>query len=123
MKREIFKILKPLSVLFLLGLSFSIKTPAQEPIQLKAEGPKVMAAGEVARLSYTINAKAEAFNGPKIDGFLFSGPMLSTSMNTQIINNQVSQSVSYTYNYNIQATVEGVFTIPAASAVVKGKTY
>ncbi|MFA6483732.1 MAG: BatD family protein, partial [Bacteroidales bacterium] len=41
----------------------------------------------------------------------------------QIINNQVSQSVSYTYNYNIQATVEGVFTIPAASAVVKGKTY
>jgi hypothetical protein len=96
---------------------------AQDPIRLVAEGPKVMAAGEVARLSYTINARADGFTGPKIDGFLFSGPALSTNMSTQIINNQVTQSVSYIYNYTIQATAEGVFTIPAATAVVKGKSY
>jgi hypothetical protein len=123
MKRETFGNMKTLSKLILLGLWIPGACLAQEGIQLTAEGPKVMAVGEVARLSYTINAKAEGFTGPKIDGFLFSGPMLSTSMNTQIINNQVSQSVSYTYNYNLQSTQEGVFTIPSASAVVKGKTY
>ncbi len=110
-------------MLILLGLGIPWAVFAQDGIQLTVEAPKVMAVGEVARLSYTINSKAEGFNGPKIDGFLSSGPMLSTSMNTQIINNQVSQSVSYTYNYNIQSTKEGVFTIPSATAVVKGKTY
>jgi len=115
--------MKILSLLILLGLYIPEAVLAQESIQLTAEGPRVMAVGEVARLAYTINAKAEGFTGPKIDGFLFSGPMLATSMNTQIINGQVSQSVSYTYNYTLQSTVAGVFTIPAASAVVKGKTY
>lgn len=111
------------SLLILLSFLIPRAGLAQEGIQLTAEGPKVMAVGEVARLSYTIGAKAEGFTGPKIDGFLFSGPMLSTSMSTQIINGQVTQSVSYTYNYNIQSTLEGNFTIPSASAVVKGKTY
>lgn len=115
--------MKTLSLLVLVGLWMHATGLAQESIQLTAEGPKVMAVGEVARLSYTINAKADGFNGPKIDGFLFSGPMLSTSMSTQIINNKVTQSVSYTYNYNLQSTLAGVFTIPPANAVVKGKTY
>jgi len=122
MKREIVATMRKVSILLLLGFGICKAGIAQEPVRLTAEGPKVMAVGEVARLAYTLNAKADAFNGPKIDGFLFSGPMLSTSMSTQIINGQVSQSVTYTYNYNLQSTQEGVFTIPAASAVVKGKT-
>ncbi len=123
MKRAIFANMKTLSLLLLLGFGIHGATLAQESIQLTAEGPKVMAVGEVARLAYSINAKADGFNGPKIEGFLFSGPMLSTSMNTQIINGQVSQSVTYTYNYNVQSTREGVFTIPSAVATVKGKSY
>ena len=114
------KLLVPMALLLFLPITAG---RSQENIRLVAEGPKVMAAGEVARLTYTINARADGFTGPKIDNFLFSGPALSTNMSTQIINNQVTQSVSYTYNYTIQATQEGVFTIPAASAMVKGKTY
>jgi uncharacterized membrane protein len=124
MKSVILGHMKSLYFCLLLTLAgFAGHLSAQEGTRLTAEGPKVMAVGEVARLSYTINAKADDFNGPKIDGFLFSGPMLSTSMSTQIINNQVSQSVSYTYNYTLKSTVAGDFTIPPASAVVKGKTY
>ena len=123
MKRATFENMKTLSLLILMGIGIHLTGNAQESIQLTAEGPKVMAVGEVARLAYSINAKADGFTGPKIDGFLFSGPMLSTNMSTQIINSQVSQSVSYIYNYNIQATKEGVYTIPAATATVKGKTY
>ncbi len=110
-----------IQLLFGLGLFQTVFT--QEPVQLTVEAPKVVTSGEVFRLSYSINAKAESFNGPKIEGFLFNGPMLSTSMSTQIINGQVNQSASYTYNYTLQATQEGVFTIPAASAVVKNKSY
>lgn len=123
MKRAIFVNMKTLSLLILLGFGIHWAGPAQESIQLTAEGPKVMAVGEVARLAYSINAKADGFTGPKIDGFLFSGPMLSTNMSTQIINGQVTQSVTYIYNYNIQSTREGLFNIPAAVATVKGKNY
>jgi len=123
MKKDYTGTMKALSLLILSGLWLSGASFAQGGIEFTAEGPKVMAVGEIARLSFTVNAKAEDFNGPKIDGFLFSGPMLSTSQSTQIINGKVSQSVSYGYNYNIQATQEGVFTIPAATVVVKGKTY
>ena len=110
-----------IQLLFGLGLIQAAYT--QEPVQLTVEAPKIVTSGEVFRLSYSINAKAESFNGPKIEGFLFNGPMLSSNMSTQIINGQVNQSVSYTYNYTLQATREGVFTIPAASAMVKNKSY
>jgi hypothetical protein len=123
MNSEIVGPMKKVILHILLGFSLAGVLVAQEDITLTAEGPKVMAVGEVSRLSYTINAKADGFTGPKIDGFLFSGPMLATSMSTQIINNKVSQTVTYTYNYNIQSTQEGIFTLPPATAVVKGKTY
>ena len=100
-----------------------ISGTSQEAIELTVQAPKVVTVGEVFRLSYSINAKADGFNGPKIEGFLFNGPMLSTSMSTQIINNQVTQSVSYTYNYTLQATTEGVFSLQPATATFKGKTY
>jgi len=109
--------------LFLAILAYPVNLTAQDKIELTVEAPKVVTLGEVFRLSYTLNAKAENFNGPKIEGFLFNGPMLSTSMSTQIINGQVRQSASYTYNYTLQASQEGTFTIPSASATYKNKTY
>lgn len=109
--------------LFLILQGSFLKVPAQDQVELVAEGPKAVAVGEVFRVSYIVNAKAENFNGPKIENFLFNGPMLSTSLSTQIINGQVTQTAAYTYNYTFQATQEGVFTIPPASVVVKGKTY
>ncbi|MFH0761764.1 MAG: BatD family protein [Bacteroidota bacterium] len=109
--------------LFLARLFYPANLAAQDKIELTVEAPQVVSLGEVFRLSYTLNAKAESFNGPKIEGFLFNGPMLSTSMSTQIINGQVNQSASYTYNYTLQASQEGTFTIPSASATYKNKTY
>lgn len=109
--------------LALFGLAGGVGVMAQEAIEFVASAPKVVAVGEAFRVSFSVNAKADHFSGPKIEGFHFSGPMLSTSMSTQIINNQVTQSASYTYNYTLQATEEGVFTIPAATVTVKGKEY
>ncbi len=110
-------------VLILSGLLGFSGVRSQEKVEFTADAPKVVAVGETFRVSYSVNAKADSFSGPKIEGFLFSGPMLSTSMSTQIINNQVTQSASYTYNYTFQAAQEGVFTLPPAIVVVKGKSY
>ncbi|MFO7615636.1 MAG: BatD family protein [Bacteroidales bacterium] len=109
--------------LVLAGLGGSAGISAQEAVEFIGSAPKVVAVGEAFRLSYTVNAKADNFNGPKIENFLFSGPMLSTSMSTQIINSQVIQSASYTYNYTLQASQEGTFTIPPATVTVKGRNY
>ncbi len=92
-------------------------------IRITASAPKVVEAGEYFRLSYTVNGKGSKFNGPRLDNFTFSGPMLSTSMNTQIVNGKVSQTSSYIYNYTVQANKIGKFTIPTANVTVDGKKY
>lgn len=111
-----------LLLLILPGLSITLHAQDQD-LRLMASAPKVVETGEYFRLSYTVNAKGSEFNGPKLDNFLFSGPMLSTSMSTQIINGKVNQTSSYTYNYTVQASKEGTFTIPPATVTVDGRKY
>ena len=41
----------------------------------------------------------------------------------QIINGKVTQEVSYTYTYVVQANKEGKFTIPPAEVKVDNKVY
>ena len=94
-----------------------------EEVRLTATAPQVVEVGEYFRLSYTVNGKGSEFAGPRLTNFLFSGPMLSTSMSTQIIGGKVSQTSSYTYNYTVQTQNEGTFTIPKATVTVEGKKY
>lgn len=92
-------------------------------IRMTATAPKVVETGEYFRLSYVVNGKGTAFNGPKLNSFLFSGPMLSTNQSTQIIGGKVSQTSSYSYNYTVHAKQTGTFTIPSATVTVNGKKY
>lgn len=107
-----------------ISLLIMVGTYAQDgAIRIVGSAPKVVEAGEYFRLSYTVNGKGSSFNGPRLDNFIFSGPMLSTNMSTQIINGKVSQTSSYVYNYTVQSSKIGKFTIPAANVTVKGKKY
>jgi hypothetical protein len=117
------KMIKRIQLLFLLSFLTMVSFGQDEDIRLTASGPGVVEAGEYFRLSYSVNARGSEFNGPRLDNFQFSGPMLSTSMSTQIINGKVSQTSTYTYNYTVQATREGKYTIPPATVVVDGKKY
>ncbi len=107
----------------LLTLMSSGSLWSQEEITFTATGPGVVQAGTYFRVSYVVNAKSDEFNGPRISDFEFNGPMLSTSMSTQIINGQVSQSASYTYNYTMVGNKPGVYTLEPATVKVNGKTY
>ena len=93
-------------------------------VSITANAPNVVRVGEQFRLNYVINAKPSSFGAPEIsDFYVLSGPNQSTSQSIQIINGRRTSSVTITYSYYLQATGEGNFTIPAATAVVENRNY
>ncbi len=75
--------------------------------------------GQTFQVTFTLeNAQGKGFKAPGFKGFtVLTGP--STSHSTQIINGNMSSSVSYTYL--LKADKIGQFTIGAASINVDGK--
>jgi len=95
-----------------------------QDVSITATAPNVVKVGEQFRLNYVINAKPSSFGAPEISNFyVLSGPNQSTSQSIQIINGRRTSSVTITYSYYLQATGEGDFTIPAATAEVENKNY
>jgi hypothetical protein len=94
-----------------------------DELVMSVSAPSQVASGERFRLVYTLNARPESFQAPSFEGFrLVSGPSQSTSSSTQIINNQVTTSLSVSYTYILEALQEGEFSIPPASATANGET-
>lgn len=95
-----------------------------QDLDFRASAREVVSVGDQFRLIYSINGQASGFRAPVIKDFsVIAGPSQSTSTSMQIINNQVSRSVEYSFTYILQATSEGTFTIPPASVNVDGKSY
>lgn len=95
-----------------------------EEIRLSASAPSTAGKGERFRITYTINARPDRFEAPAFEGFrVLSGPSQSSSTSTQIINNQVTTTVSFSYTYLVEALEEGTFRVPPAIAHVEGKPY
>jgi hypothetical protein len=93
-------------------------------VSITATAPNVVKVGEQFRLNYVINASPSSFSAPEIsDFYVLSGPNQSTSQSIQIINGRRTSSVTITYSYYLQATGEGKFTIPAATAVVDNQNF
>jgi hypothetical protein len=110
------------------GIAVFLLVPGQglmaADVTFTASAPKVVRVGEQFRLNYVINANPSSFSAPDINDFyVLSGPNQSTSHSIQIINGRRTSSVTITYSYYLQATGEGNFTIPAATAVVDNKPY
>ena len=92
---------------------------------LTASAPSRVAVGEQFRLTYTVNTQnVSDFRAGDIPSELevLIGPNQSMQSSYQIINGHASQSSSVTYTYILAATKGGSYTIPAARAVVDGKT-
>ena len=93
-------------------------------IEFVANGPKEISLGEQFEISFSVNGNGSSFIGPQISGFaVLSGPNPSTSSSVQIINGQMSQSITTSLVYYLQATQPGTFTIPGATITVNGKKY
>ncbi|MEI8201681.1 MAG: BatD family protein [Bacteroidota bacterium] len=96
---------------------------AQSP-KLTASAPSAVANGQQFRVTYSFNQQGSNFKGPSFKDFNYlTGPNQSSSTSMQIMNGNVTQSVSYTYTYILQAAKEGTFEIPGASIEFNGTTY
>lgn len=116
------RFIKHLSVLLaLIGLSPALRA---QDIQFEAGVPRMVAVGEAFRIEFSLNAKPDDFTPPAFEGFdVLAGPTTSQGQSVSIVNGKVSQLVSFSYTYVLQARSAGTLTIPAARVKVKGKEY
>lgn len=114
--------LKVLILILLVSLTHVVGFGQQ--VEFKASAREQVAVGEQFRLIFSVNAQANGFKAPAIKDFtILTGPNQSSSSSMQIINNQVTRSVEYSYTYLLEASKEGTYTIGSASVNVEGKTY
>jgi len=93
-----------------------------QDVKLTASGPGTVILGRPFQISYTANGKVSDFKAPAITNFdVLAGPFRSESHSTQIINGNVSSSVSISYTLTLQAQKTGTFSIPSASVVADGE--
>lgn len=93
-----------------------------DEIKFTASAKNLVSLGDRFQLTYTVNARGGAFSGPSIKHFrVLSGPNISTSQSYQVINGRMSQSITVSYVYYLQAFEEGKFEIPAATISIDGK--
>ncbi len=106
-------------LLFLVFSFYFLVSTAQE---LTVRAPGRVDVGQRFEVRYEVNARANDFRGPNFKGFsVLSGPNASHMSSTQIINGQISSSVTTGFTYIIQADMEGSFNVGSASCNVDGK--
>jgi hypothetical protein len=109
------------NIILFLALLFFSKAVLAADISFTASASKTrVAVGEVFEVSFAVNGNLERFGPPAFAGFqVVGGPNQSSSMTS--INGVTTVSMSL--GYDLVGIKEGVYTIPAAIAVVDGKQY
>ena len=111
-------------VAVLLVCWFAGLSGAAQTITLSA--PSQVSAGENFRVAYTVNTQdVEDFrSGIRSNEVaeVIAGPYTSSQSSFQMTNGHTTSSSSITYTYTLYALKSGTFNIPAAQAVVGGKT-
>lgn len=91
--------------------------------QIKVEVQPVVQLGDQFKIVFTMNEKASSFEWEPSEQFkLVWGPQQGSSTSISIINGKTKRQSTYTYTYIIIGEKEGVWTLPAAQAVVSGNT-
>lgn len=117
------KMMNRIGVLLFLLLVATFSGSAQT-VSFEMDAPQNVQTGQPFRVSFSVNAQPERFRGPDFKGFdLLSGPNQSSSSSFQMINGQVTQSMSITYSYLVRLSQPGTYEIKSASVTVKGKEY
>ena len=92
---------------------------------IKVQVHNVVAADEQFNVTFIIEGEGKISDfewQPGSDFQLLWGPQQGRSTSMQIINGKTTKSVQTTYSYVLRPTGQGKFTLPRASANVKGQT-
>lgn len=111
-----------LYISFILG--FLIGGVGNANAQISVSAPSKVSAGENFRIAYTINTQdVDDFRAGNIPSGLelIAGPYTSQQSSYQMINGHASSSSSITFTFTVFAARNGVYTIPAAHARVRGR--
>ena len=113
--RRLIAILLPV---FFAAVSLSAQT------SMRVEAPNVVAADEQFNVTFILEGddSPSDFQWSQGDDFqLVWGPQEGRSTSVQIINGKKSRSSQFTYTYILMPKKTGTFTLPRATAKVKGK--
>ncbi|HVN57370.1 MAG TPA: BatD family protein [Bacteroidales bacterium] len=112
------------SLITLITAVFIPLMAAGQDIQLTAEYPNVVTAGEQFAISFSVNTSGGDFMPPAFNGFTnIMGPQTSYSQSTQVVNGKFTSQTSYTYTYFMTAVKAGKTVNAPAHIKVKGKEY
>ncbi len=115
---------KVLTLIVALFAIFSVH--AAEEVSFTLNAPMIASVGEAFRIEFELNAKpdSDSFVPPSFENFdVVAGPSVSQGSSVQIINGEMTKSVSYAITYVLIPQKAGTFAIAPATIGVKKKSY
>ena len=115
---------KVLTLIVALLAIFSVH--AAEEVSFTLNAPMIASVGEAFRIEFELNAKpdSDSFVPPSFENFdVVAGPSVSQGSSVQIINGEMTKSVSYAITYVLIPQKAGTFAIAPATIGVKKKNY
>ena len=115
---------KVLTLIVALLAIFSVT--AAEEVSFTLNAPMIASVGEAFRIEFELNAKpdSDSFVPPSFENFdVVAGPSVSQGSSVQIINGEMTKSVSYAITYVLIPQKAGTFAIAPATIGVKKKNY
>ena len=116
---------KKISVLVIALLAI-FTVHAAEEVSFSLNAPMIVSVGEAFRVEFELNAKpdSDSFVPPAFENFdVVAGPSVSQGSSVQIINGEMTKSVSYAITYVLVPQKSGTFAIAPATISVKKKSY
>ena len=99
---------------------------AAEEVSFSVNAPMLTSVGEAFRIEFELNAKpdSDSFVPPTFENFdVVAGPSVSQGSSIQIVNGEMTKSISYAITYVLIPQKAGTFAIAPATIEVKGKSY
>lgn len=99
---------------------------AAEEVSFSLNAPMIASVGEAFRIEFELNAKpdSDSFVPPAFENFdVVAGPSVSQGSSIQIVNGEMTKSVSYAITYVLIPQKVGTFAIAPATIAVKKKNY
>ncbi len=119
------KLLKKVLTL-IIALCTAVVVWADDKVSFSLNAPMIASVGEAFRVEFELNAKpdSDSFVPPTFENFdVVAGPSVSQGSSVQIINGEMTKSVSYAITYVLIPQKAGTFAIAPATIAVKKKTY
>lgn len=99
---------------------------ADDKVSFSVNAPMIASVGEAFRVEFELNAKpdSDSFVPPTFENFdVLAGPSVSQGSSIQIVNGEMTKSVSYAITYVLLPQKAGTFAIAPATIGVKKKNY